>query len=453
LMSLQFNAEWEDEQRIRDPLLCASWARLEIRATDATGDWCLTDCVGVRSRSLRRGVYGSVFPLARWIVENWWSLLHESLRADRFRGARALADDKALRPWIQRHSLLAARGGFAMPDLTVYRDGGHIAVRCVADPFDAKSPYPVRFLRNAEIRLPYASAEAGLANFVEAVVDRLREHAATEPETWELAANWEAIQTAAPEERALCRTAATIGLDPYDPEELTDAIADVIDGPFGKLAPALRSDLAESTSGEMIATDLNWVHSAAGMLDGDPERDEMFKATDESGGMAAHIAGYERARWFIGRFGEPPVDDLEGFLRAKCGWADGDHSLLCVDGVASRISAMVGFDASGRPQLVRAADSKRPESIRFLLGRALFFSPSAEFPSPRRLLTRASAWPQRASRAFAAELLVPADSLRRRVAHRITHDEIADLSREFRVSPLVIQHQIENHSIAQITDI
>src|SRR5206468_396939 len=128
---LQFRIDWEDEPPIRDPLLRASWARLEIRAGDASPEFCLTDCLGEPSHSLRRGVYGSVFPLAEWIVENWWSLLNESLRIDRFWGARSLANDDALRPWVQRHSLLAARGGFALPDLTIFQDGCRTAVRCV----------------------------------------------------------------------------------------------------------------------------------------------------------------------------------------------------------------------------------------------------------------------------------------------------------------------------------
>jgi hypothetical protein len=82
---LHFKIEWEDGPRVQDRLLRATWARLEIHARDGGRDVCLTDCVGKRSLSLRHGVYGSAFPLARWVVENWWPLLGESLRTERFR--------------------------------------------------------------------------------------------------------------------------------------------------------------------------------------------------------------------------------------------------------------------------------------------------------------------------------------------------------------------------------
>ena len=178
---LRFRVHWEDEPRVREPLLRASWARLEILARDGERQLCLTDCVGERSQSLRRGIYRSVFPVAEWIVENWWSLLNESLRADKFRGARLLAKNESLRPWVPLHSLLAARGGFALPDLTLYRDGSRVVVRCVPDPSEIETPYPVRFVRDVELRLPFAQIEAGLPDFVEAVTDRVRELAPSEP--------------------------------------------------------------------------------------------------------------------------------------------------------------------------------------------------------------------------------------------------------------------------------
>src|SRR5438105_1917142 len=122
-MMLRFKIEWEDDPRVRDRLLGATWGRIEIRASGAQGEVCLTDCIGLRSRSLRQGVYGSAFPIAQWVVENWWFLLWEAVRADRFGGGRALAADTALRPWVQRHSFLAARSGFALPDFSLFRDG------------------------------------------------------------------------------------------------------------------------------------------------------------------------------------------------------------------------------------------------------------------------------------------------------------------------------------------
>lgn len=450
---LQFRIDWEDEPRIRDPLLRASWARLEILASLGIRRLCLTDCVGERSQSLRRGIYGSVFPIAEWIVENWWSLLNESLRVERFRGARLLGKVNAFRPWVQRHSLLAARGGFALPDLTLYRDGSRVVVRCVPDPSETESPYPVHFVRDAELRLPCADAEAGLRGFVEAVIDRVRELVPSEPGTQELISNWEAVRESSRTEAGVCAAAAAMGLDPYDEGELSSELLDVLEGEFDSLAPSLRWDLAESTTRETLATDLAWVFEAGSELGGARGQGIAPVLPDESGTIPAHAAGYERARKLIDRVGLPPVDDLEGFVQARCGWSTSAEPPPQMDGVPTRINGLIGPDSFGRPRLVPSAVARLPESGRFLLARALFFAPKEEAPPPPRLLTRASAWSQRASRAFAAELLAPAAELARRVSGKVADEEVAELAHEFRVSARVIEHQLENHGIAEIVDL
>ncbi|MGL4552318.1 MAG: hypothetical protein ACRC33_14155, partial [Gemmataceae bacterium] len=201
---LRFQIEWEDEPRVRDPLLRETWARLEIHAGQGGEAACLTECVAVKSHSLRRGVYGSAMPLARWVVQNWWSLLFESVRVERFPGGRRLAADPRLKPWVQRHCLLAGRGGFALPDVTVYRDGGRVVVRSVPDPFAAETPYPVRFVGDLEIKLRPEEASDGLRGLVEAVADRVRDRAPAHPEAAEFLADWEAVKESARYESLVC---------------------------------------------------------------------------------------------------------------------------------------------------------------------------------------------------------------------------------------------------------
>jgi Zn-dependent peptidase ImmA (M78 family) len=48
---------------------------------------------------------------------------------------------------------------------------------------------------------------------------------------------------------------------------------------------------------------------------------------------------------------------------------------------------------------------------------------------------------------------VPSDELRQRVAAQVTYEQVADLAREFQVSAMVIEHQLENHRIARIIDL
>ncbi len=69
------------------------------------------------------------------------------------------------------------------------------------------------------------------------------------------------------------------------------------------------------------------------------------------------------------------------------------------------------------------------------------------------LLTPLNSTKQSRNRAFAAELLAPAEEIRKNVsASRISGDEVDDIAYEFQVSRKVIKHQILNHRIAEVEE-
>ena len=115
---IRFRMEWQDAPGVRDAVLARTWCRLVIEVEGRL----VTRAIDDRSESLRGGIYGSAFPLGRWLVENWWFLLNESYRFPARRSSRNLARTPQDRAWVQRHSLLAAREGGALPDLALYRD-------------------------------------------------------------------------------------------------------------------------------------------------------------------------------------------------------------------------------------------------------------------------------------------------------------------------------------------
>ena len=321
-----------------------------------------------------------------------------------------------------------------------------MALRCVPDPDDREETYPVRFMGDLDLRLAPEDVERGLHDFIETVADRAREHSVNRREVREFLENWEAVQESGRSEAGLCRAAAAMGLDPYDPGELTEELASLLDGPFAALAPALRSDLADSTTGPTLPDDLEWVLAVAGGPEvRPPGPGEMSKT--------AYRFGYDSAREFRDRFELPaPVGDLIGLIRDRCGW-DPEPAFVASGGdVASRIGGLVGTSDDGRLHLVSSSGPRHPESKRFLIGRALFFSPTPQMAGPSRLLTHAASWPQKASRAFAAELLAPAEELAARATGRVTYDQVAELASEFQVSQMVIEHQFTNHRIASVVD-
>ncbi len=88
------------------------------------------------------------------------------------------------------------------------------------------------------------------------------------------------------------------------------------------------------------------------------------------------------------------------------------------------------------------------EKMRFLLCRALSDHLFAAMPS---LVTRVKSEHQQRNRAFAAEFLVPAESLRRSIHGGVVgEEELSDLAQEYKVSEFVLRHQIQNHGLAAI---
>lgn len=71
----------------------------------------------------------------------------------------------------------------------------------------------------------------------------------------------------------------------------------------------------------------------------------------------------------------------------------------------------------------------------------------------QRLVTNAFSWDQKASRAFAAELLAPRQALIDRVSESTADPQtVRNLSREFRASTYVIERQLENVGVPLSSD-
>ena len=165
--------------------------------------------------------------------------------------------------------------------------------------------------------------------------------------------------------------------------------------------------------------------------------------------ITAYQFGYNRAhqfRAFIDMQSQP-IPNLAGLLHQKCGWPD-DPKIILESSNATSLDALVGSDSQGYPRIVEKPG--RPESHQYRLARALFFVPDVEAGITARLITRGFNWDQSASRAFAAELLAPADLLRSLVDESTTYESIGKLAQQLNVSAWVIEHQLENHGIASI---
>jgi len=159
--------------------------------------------------------------------------------------------------------------------------------------------------------------------------------------------------------------------------------------------------------------------------------------------LLAWEAGYDCARdlrKYLGLNGEPLSKEFEeslGFGNAKqC-----DAENLNIDGLVVRDSdtQRAGFVLSG----------KLDTSRRFAYARSLYEYLACD--EEAALVSKAITYRQRRNRAFAAELLAPAEALRERTTgNNVSQDTVDRLASEFGVSQYVIEHQIENHKIATL---
>lgn len=444
MSALALGVEWEDAPGVTDAALAQTWARLEIDISGA----CVTRLLDHRSRGERSGVYGSLFPLAEWIVENWWSLLNEApqgqILSARGIGARG-------RAWMRRHDLLTARAGGSLPDLVFARDGEHIVATWTEDPPDAVDR-PVRFLAAGQARLGRHEVEQALGGLVNVVISRLEGVEGDAPAR--LRADWSEIARSQQEERVLCERAARLGLDPYDREEVTDEIASALERGFD-LPVTVLDDFLDAASRRRLAETASAVRRALAavtdrkgpVLDVAALRAKLSSLPADGAPYRAgyHLAAEVRSK-ILGLEPDEPIVDLQATIADRMLWDDAMSEVK--DLTTSSVRGLVGLSSTGTAHLALRPASR--QSRRFQLSRAIHEILTGRCAAGPRLLTEAATSAQAAGRAFAAELLAPAAALRLRVEEVVTEDQIDELATEFDVSDLVILHQLQNHGIAEL---
>lgn len=441
--SVSFDFEWQDAPGVRDELLAATWARLSLKA----GDSYVSEAIDLGSQSHRTGIYGSLFPVAEWIVEHWWHLLYEPAPQTPLPSGRSGVE--AIRGWVQRHNLLAAREGGALPDLTIARDGKDVLLRWVADPA-SRAPRRLRFVGQDDAHVSCSELENTMGRLVEAVLSRLRELLGENEDVVRLAEGWHAIRAADASEAELCRFLAILGVDPYDPDEATDALAQTVERGIEALEGDLRADFFEGSEPGSLIEDLSWVEGALGVLRGVNGSNGIPTIAPETA-PSAHEVGYlasRRVRAELLRLAaDEPIQDLESVLVDRLGWAR-DCSRIRKGDV--QLDGMVGLDSESSSPVLLTAGKRSPVAERFRLARAAYFPVMASLGSSARLLSKSVTFEQRAARAFAAELLAPAAFLAKRVAGRMSFEDVEEIAADLTVSPQVVRHQVENHGLGYL---
>lgn len=436
---MQLEVEWHSTPEEGDLLECKTWARLIWRV----GPHVVTRAHDRRARGERDGIFVPLYPLARWFVSNWWSLLYETWPAGEVPppGSPTTPD---VNNWLYAHCARAALSGYAFPYACIVSRGRDVGLISRSDPRGRYTRTPVEFTETVEWYGGRDEVSRVLSGFIDDVLTHLDELGYADERTEALRSDWAAICSSGASEAEFCRAAGRLGLDPYE----TSTWSAPILGWFthsqpGELDRAFASDLLE----------------APDPAESKPRRYAAFRSlVDEfsltsaaqnfgpANGLTAHQEGYSLARWIrrsLGLSSEQRLEDLRDASRAAC-----QREMRVVESTnipSGRVLAAVGWRTDPGPTVI-ARPSPR-ENARFLWGRGLYLALRGATEGPR-LVTDARTWEQRGSRAFGAELLAPQDG----VMQMYSTDEseigrdgaMAKVAAHYGVSSMVIEHQLSN---------
>lgn len=373
-------------------------------------------------------VHIPVYFLAEWIAENWWPLLYEPRKSE--------GDDDVL--FHSRHSILRAQHGFALPDLQFEPIGGAILIKCRAR--DASIP-GVRFKRSATTVMSRDSTSAVLSAFVQGCVERLN---ACQIAATPLQQAWRNVMQTNEDQKTFCLLVGALGVDPYGASE---ELSSVIDNLYDSI-------------GERALLDLCMASSERNILD----VGEIAEAVSESlrGEHDTTLAPIEKVRFSEDKIAHPSWRRgivAANNIRSELGISSTDRSGCdkFFDKLRISTASMNGHNLDGvvfTGAIDRVEDrarivllQSREEARRFAASRAVFLGMNSDRQS-RRLVTNAMARDQQASRAFAAEMLVPSKYLREYAgSKRLGRDDVHDIARQWRAGADVVKYQAENNGI------
>lgn len=419
-----------------DPLEKATWSSVRIRIGART----VSRVLDRKLNDERSLLYLPLFAVAEWIVNNWWTLLHEPCRTEFL--PRADSDEPDF-SWTKRHCLRAAESDLLLPALYLHSDGRGLRAEWRADAEDALPHMPAFFVDSDWASLDREPTEQTLARFVADVLSRVNQ--VNDSRVHDLHETWNAIRDAEPEERAFCIMAGRLGLDPYDRDQMSDTLAAVLER-IGDADAPLVHDLTTVASPENLEQQWTWVEQQRTKF-GLVATEAIVQVPADDGYVSAAKFGYRVAQEFRRRASLSAdevllsVEDLAlTVLGAPLRMTNENHL------VGREVKLIAGRDNQGIAHVVGPSVSF-PEDERFRIARGLFQVAASGDRGPR-LVTDAFTWNQRASRAFAAELIAPQQALRVRAGLWADRSKIRDLARDFQASPILVEKQLRNAQVS-----
>ena len=422
MTSVRFESQWLDSKPTGS-VADATFAELSIRVGRATVTSVLETTLKGR-RIHRDHVVAPLLSVAEWLVSNWWHLWYE------------VADRVDPRPgFASRHDLSHAGEGFLLPRLSVFPNADRIHLR-----WSRWKPQhtSTEFIDEGRAVVDRKELESEFRTLIEAVLERVRGLPGGLENCEFLKGDWESINSLEADEAEFVQAAALLGLDPFD---MRDSVADAIVKCWETSEPSIRQEVLASADQDSLPYVGTWLRDSLAKLEESnhgPEWGGVRKA------VPADLSGTPRTR------GYALADGVRRHLAVGGGKFEFESSgslalpNLPLQTPCKRIHGLVSANAP----TCATAPTSRETSKRFLLARALGDYMGRTEPGPG-ILSSIATHRQAQSRAFAAQFLAPADSIRARLEDQYPEEGLVDeIGLGFGVSSEVIRCQIENHHLA-----
>ena len=253
----------------------------------------------------------------------------------------------------------------------------------------------VRFLESGVAYVRSDEVERELRRFIHEVLDRLEESGRKSA----LAEEWSAVIAMDEQEVAFTRAAARLGLDPYS---LPESVADDIVAISEELDDELLEEFLDSADPTSLRTAVQWVTQARevarALAVAEPIGD-LRRELQTGNQPVPYLRGYALARELRRKLDISPTEPI-------------DLSPLVSNAVLQTPSAgLEGFvRADDHVRLVLPGGELSPSAVRFAEGRSLGLALAGTRND--YLLDPARTDSMKQARAFAAELLAPAEGVR-----------------------------------------
>lgn len=420
----------------------ATFGRLEITVNDRL----LTQGVDADTAMVRAGPFVPSYPVAEWLICNWWRLRWEFGRPN---------CGGATHDWDCAHRMSTVGDGYVWPNVTVVSDGVNASFTsdATADPEQVL----FRFLGAREREdVTLCTFETAIDEFVCRVISRLDAVGLTETNLHKLWDNLSRERTD-PNYAQFRKLEAILGHDPDGADQ--DAI-------LGRLRDATRlgeqaiAELAADASigndplaRMMWATDISEIAESRGF---DADLRDGFTITDTP--QPDHVT----PAWMVGTALAKTVRQ-QAHLNGES--LNNDRLAELVGIARSSLkharphSHAISFSlATNCPTHARIAlGSRHVTGQRFALARLLGdrlagCQPDAacETLAPA---TRSESYRQKTQRAFAAELLCPYEAIDDMLDGDLSQDKQGEVATYFKVSPLVVYVQLVNHGRLRVEDV